>query len=248
MKKLLIPIFLVFCSLTFSQEFKCYQLDMEKYISPNQITKYQIKSSHEVFLLGWSKNGKMAYINQIFSGRPGFNLTFYIINTITDKISFESKSWNPIDEEIDSGKEYKVTENQNWADLFLSLNKIEFLSVLSKYEILPLSTTQSISALPITINNIKYNLSSSIKVIDAGEESLIYKGSYLLKINNGKSSIELTDKNNHISYFLFVEPIAYMKSPYESRIVIINCIYSWGIEDTNYIRYEFIGCGFSNNF
>ena len=153
--------------------------------------------------IGWSKNGKFAYIFLKPSGMRGSYYNLIIQNVKSDKILVD------IDLEQDRGYGYNSYEIQGvWKETFR-----KFEDILDRHDIVPQRYSNRFRDIS-TKNNYEYKLSYREKCNEDGCYG------FSLKVYNEDGSKRVTDvKLGSIDNIRFFGAI---KSPFENRIVIIT--------------------------
>lgn len=197
------------------------------------------KENNSIYVLGWSRNGKMAYIeNRSIEGRGGHDFYFTIIDLVEDTITYTlKKRWYDDDDYGDSPenaltfqeciKKYSFEINRQ-----LNYNKILLTPCL--YQDFPIKDTNG-NEITVYINILKKEL---------GDFNLMYMSYEIYAKKNNQAKIINTINNKKCEY---VKPTGFIKSPYEDRIAIIiaNAEYVSGGDE---VFINFYGCNLSTGF
>ncbi len=181
--------------------------------------------------IGFSKNGKFAYVTEHeVEGRGGTLYTYKIINTINDKIIWKYE--DDIKDIMDDPYKFSYARVKDRLQKALQEHKI-------KYVIQPL-----LRKVPYKFDNNK--ISFAIKAISRKNKDG-FNGNYLsLKViartNNGYKRVYYS-KDKAFSYSI----MGVFKSPYEPRIVLILAKEFYGSEGTA-LYYTPIGVHLKQNF
>ena len=192
-----------------------------------------------IYVLGWSKNGKIAFIeNRGIDGRGGHDLHFTIQDMVEDvKVYYKRIKWYDND---------NYGENPELAQTFeecIKTNSKEFNSELKKYKII--LNPVKVEYLPITDKNgikIDFKIVNSKEYI--GEFSLLHMDYEIIAIKNIKYKLLSKIENKMCEY---VMPTAYIKSPYEDRIALIVADAEYVFEGEE-VFINFYGCNLNSGF
>lgn len=224
MKKFIFTILsLLFINNLYSQSIN--DINIEDYKLNSQITSFlveEIKNNEEIniyqennniYVLGWSKDGKIAFINNKYvDGRGGTDLYFVIQDLIEDKnVYYKKIKWYDND---------NYGENPEMAQTFeqcILSNSKEFNNELSKNKIIikPVKV-ELLPAFDKNNNIIQFQISNINKYL--GEYNLIHMDYEIHAVKNGKYKILGKISNKVCDYVI---PTGYIKSPYEDRIALI---------------------------
>ncbi len=199
--------------------------------------------------VGWSKDGKFAYLTEIDPGGAWYDVTGFfrwvIQDTVTDKILWQSEG----------GLEKGLPE-----DLLMSEDKVEILKwvfpnmskryqpYFKKYGII-LNPNLKLSSFPLKFKRSNYQAS----IIDVYRETiyeipdLISKYKLTVFRNNVKKVV--SQYNNNHSGLMDVQIAGYIKSPYEPLIAIaLVDVYRGWEGPPNPVGFRFIGCHLEKGF
>jgi hypothetical protein len=212
--------------------------------------KYEMKWHDFIYILGWSKNGRLAFIREKYSPAVPRKLYSLIIqDMVTDSVVYRGIEWSAWQEEqkgnlpdigiIDTGSvEYYFKYNYENIEKVLLGNQI--VGGINQVIALPYSNNKEIVSCIIEYSIIKKDDGGRYPILqDLYVKLIVSKNSKLKEIMNNKME----------NAFLFdLEPIGYIKNPFENRIAIVLALYAWGIESDNCVRYQLIGCDIENGF
>lgn len=185
----------------------------------------------DLYVLGFSIDGKIAWIEKVFNEGAGFeSLVFTIQNIVTDENVYSIKTNS---EEINGSLE-----------TFVNLKKKEILSALQKYKINISDVT--FKSFPSTIGDAKFN----VEITDYENDSEYFMEGSSVKYKceatkEGVGKKTLYSKEDHYIYNAYV--CGYLKSPYENRIVVIVAEECIGFEGKD-IRFVFTGCDLTKGY
>lgn len=264
MKKKVLILFLTLLALIIFAEENQYKpieiySDLEPIIQEN-ITNFKITHINEIFPIGWSPDGKFAYIEyKIADGKPTIAYKLIIQDLVSDKIIWNSDFLDV----FDLGDPYTDEEKEKYEklELFmkaynLELNSPEFFyqykieelnKVLNLYNIVQ-SSTISFQIFPTEIEDSTIDVRSVIlekrDKYETYDKTTIYEFySYIIEVtksNIGKKTIyseELVKKET-----MGTQVIGFIQSPFENRIAVILGIYKWSHHTGHNISFKFIGC------
>jgi len=192
-----------------------------------------------IYVLGWSKDGKLAFIlDKEVDGRGGNDLYFTIQDMVEDvNVYYKKIEWYDND---------NYGENPELAQTFeecIKNNSKEFNSELKKYKII--LNPVKVEYLPITDENgtkIDFKIVNSKEYI--GEFSLPHMDYEIIAIKNNKYKLLSKIENKMCEY---VMPTAYIKSPYEDRIALIVADAEYVFEGEE-VFINFYGCNLNSGF
>lgn len=249
MKKHVVMIFgLMLAVSIFAQDIK--SIKMEDYRLDPKITTVLMDSlkdegrsiyqqNNEFYVLGWSKDGKMAYIeNRGIEGRGGHDLLFVILDLVEDEEVFNKKiSWYDDDGygEI-PGNCMSFTDciNRNSAEFNRELKKNGIILKPSKVLSVPFVDDKN-NFFDFDINEIKH---------DYGEYGLLEMTYEIIARKNKSYKVLNRVEDKICSYVL---PTGYLKSPYENRIALIVADVEFVFEGSE-VFVNFYGCNLSKGF
>ena len=170
--------------------------------------------NNDIYVLGWSKDGKMAFINnKSVDGRGGHDLYFTIQDMVEDEnVYYKEIRWYDND---DYGENPELA--QTFEECIIN-NSQEFNKALKKNKIIlkPVKT-ELLPAVDKNGNQINFKIINQKEYIgDFGLQHMDYE---IIAIKNEKHKT-VSKINNKLC--CGVMPTAYIKSPYEDRIALIN--------------------------
>lgn len=192
--------------------------------------------------VGWSKDGKFAYITEIDPGGAWYDVTGFfrwvIQDTVTDKILWQSEGG--LEKGLPEDLLMSEDKEQIFKWVFPNMSK-RYQPYFKKYGII-LNTNLELSSFPLIYKKSNYQGS----IIDVYRETeyeipdLISKYKVILSRNNVKKIVN--QYNNNHSAVLDVQIAGYIKSPYEPRIAIalVNVCRGWE-GPPNPVGFSFIG-------
>lgn len=248
MKKLFILLLsLLITSQAFSQDIR--KIKLQDYLISSESTSifFQDKEaeyitpphSRFIYILGWSKDGKFAFMeNRGIDGRGGCDLIFTILDLVKDSVEYTKViKWYDDDEYGDNPKKALTLEQ------CIAVNADTFNKELEKAKII-LKPAQ-MHLLPATDNK-GNKIDFKIDVIkkEIGEYNLDYM-TYEIKAVKGNASktVNLV-KQMECTH---AKVTGYIKSPYEDRVAVIVATsqYVWeGYE----VFLDFYGCNLKVGF
>jgi hypothetical protein len=192
-----------------------------------------------IYVLGWSKDGKLAFIlDKGVDGRGGSDLYFTIQDMVEDvNVYYKKIKWYDND---------NYGENPELAQTFeecIKNNSKEFNSELKKYKII--LNPVKVEFLPAVDKKgtvIDFKIVNSEKYI--GEFSLSHMDYEIIAIKNNKYKLLSKIENKLCAYVI---PTAFIKSPHEDRIALIvaNAEYVFEGEE---VFIKFYGCNLNFGF
>ena len=187
-------------------------------------------------LIGWSKNGKIAYQYDWDSyGRPSNGTVFIIADLIEDKevVKFMTEEYSC---ETDSEKAAMIKANE---DAVRNFNES-----LSEYGID--SNQPAVENFPVSGVNCFLKIFYSKTDISGTMVGDIFKWDYLLIAEKNNSEKVVTSGTD--SAVMMKKVAGYCKSPYENRIAVIVDTFYWGLENECYHSYGIYGCHLDSGF
>ena len=250
MKKSIIIFLLVLISLNlYSQDIT--KINLEEYKLDSRITSTLVEETknsksfniyqenNHIYVLGWSKDGKLAFIeNRGIDGRGGHDLHFTIQDMVEDvNVFYKRINWYDDD---------NYGENPELAQTFeecIKSNSKEFNSELKKYKIIlnPVKI-ESLPAVDKKGNRISFKIDNSKEYI--GQYSLPHMDYEIIAIKNNKYKLLSKIENKMCDY---VMPTAFIKSPYEDRIALIVANAEYVFEGRE-VFINFYGCNLESGF
>lgn len=250
MKKSIFIILLVLISYNvYSQDLTT--INLEKYKLDSRITSvlveetkdsrdfYIYQENNKIYVLGWSNDGKLAFIeNRGIDGRGGHDLHFTIQDMIEDEnVYYKKIKWYD-DDNYGENPERKQTFEE-----CIRNNSKEFNSELKKYKI-NLNPVK-VEIFPVIDKNgtdIDFKIANTKEYI--GEFSLPHMDYEIIAIKNNKYKLLSKIENKMCDYVI---PTAYIKSPYEDRIALIVANAEYVFEGRE-VFINFYGCNLNSGF
>lgn len=246
----------IFCILIFILSLNAYSQDITKiniqdYKLDSKITSllrenpqvdkncYVYGENNHIYVLGWSKDGKLAFVqDKGVDGRGGHDLIFSILDMVEDKICYEKViDWYDNKDE-ESGPAYGLTFEE-----CLKQNSDLFNKELKKYQIfLSPSKTNFLPVQETSGTVIEFKIENGKKYI--GKFNLYHMDYDIVAIKDGKKKTLSKVRNKLCEY---VMPTAYIKSPYEERIALIVADAEYVFEGEE-IFVNFYGCNLKTGF
>ena len=207
---------------------KTYFIDYFKYLD------FALPTYSDIRILGWSKDGKVAYSN--YRVHEGIELSVYIFDIINDKIIWRNFAY---DGNAESGNDFYLDFINDYKKVCVQ-NEIEFIQT-------------EFMNLPARHNNQTVNIILEKKITSLGFNQLEDLGQYggtvegytVIAENQGKRKV-ITDKNLQM-YANDVFLCGYFISPFENRalIVIGEFAHVW---EGSAVSYYLAGCHLSAGF
>lgn len=198
---------------------------------------YIYMENNNIYVLGWSKEGKLAYIeNEGVEGRGGHDLIFTIQDMVEDKIIYEKiiSGYDLDDEENYIKITFEECIKENSKIINEELKKNQIILNPSKTYFLPVK--ENLGAV------IDFKIENEKKYI--GEYSLYHMDYDIVAIKNDSKKTIGKVQNKMCEY---VMPTAYIKSPYENRIALIVADAEYVFEGEE-IYVNFFGCNLKTGF
>lgn len=197
------------------------------------------QENNDIYVLGWSKDGKIAFIeNRGIDGRGGHDFLFTIQDLVEDKICYHKKIECY---DFDEFSEYYVLLltlqeciNNNAEELNEKLNEYSIIVKPSEVQFFPLFDKER--------NEIKFDVNVIKKGI--GKYGLTHMTYEIFAIKNNKYKI-LGRKDDVICEYIL--PTGYIKSPYEDRIALIVADAEHVYEGAE-VFIKFYGCNLNVGF
>ena len=197
------------------------------------------QENNDIYVLGWSKDGKMAYIeNRSIEGRGGHYLYFTIIDLVEDKITHQLKKRWYDDDNYGESPEKALTFSQciktYSKDINMQLKNNNIIVKPCKFQTFPAIDSKG--------NEVTFN----VKVLkkELGEFNLTYM-TYEIYAEKNNQSKRISSINNKKSEF--VKPTGFIKSPYEDRVALVVADAEYVFEG-NEVFINFYGCNLSSGF
>ena len=247
-KQVLMVLCLLLAASLFAQDIKSIKL--EEYKLDSKITSTLVDKSkdeklniyqqnNEIYVLGWSKDGKMAYLeNRCIEGRGGHDLLFTILDLVEDETVFNKKvSWYDDDDDGESPE-----KGMSFSDCIKN-NSAEFNNELKKNGII-LSPSKVMSFPFVDSKKNRYDFDITVIRKGIGEYNLIHMTYEIIARKNKNYKILNRVENKICSYAL---PTGYLKSPYENRIALIVASSEFVFEGDE-VFVNFYGCNLNAGF
>ncbi|HEY9058941.1 MAG TPA: hypothetical protein VIO64_00325 [Pseudobacteroides sp.] len=193
--------------------------------------------------IGWSKDGKFAYITGIYGGGAGNDETGYfrwvIQDMVTDKYLWQSERG------LEEGLPMELRDSNKDTEIFkwvYSNLRVKYKEYLDKYGII-IHTDLKVSSFPLEYNNNKYTASiADISYGDMyGTPNIITK--YKVLVNRNGINKTFSEYKNQNDMFLNVQIGGYIKSPYEPRVALVLSSVTRGWEGAPHpVKSSFVGC------
>ncbi len=248
-KSISVFLFLLLSLNLYSQDLT--KINIEEYKLDSKITStltakiqdtvpFQIyQENNLIYVLGWSKDGKLAFIeNRGIDGRGGNDLHFTIQDMVEDvNVYYKKIKWYDND---------NYGENPELAQTFeecIKNNSQDFTSQLKKYKIIfaPVKV-EFLPAADKNGNKIDFKIINSKEYI--GEFGLAHMDYEIIAIKNNKYKLLSKIENKLCDY---VMPTAYIKSPYEDRIALVVANAEYVFEGRE-VFVKFYGCNLNTGF
>lgn len=197
------------------------------------------KENNDIYILGWSRDGKMAYIeNRSIEGRGGHDYYFTVIDLVEDTITHQLKKRWYDNDDYGEAPEKALTFNQcimKNSDVInsqLETNKIVIQPC--KYQNFPAKDSKD------------DEVTFYVKVLKKGigDYNLMYMSYEIYAEKNNQTKLISTINNKKCE---FVKPTGFIKSPYEDRIALIIADAEY-VSEGNEVFINFYGCNLSSGF
>ncbi len=264
-----VTIFLLFLTDTFYADENQYspihiESTIDKIIKDkNEI--YNITNIYDIFPIGWSSDGKFAYIEYVYKhGRPVLAYRLIVQDLITDQIIWESELLDVYDlgdpyteEEKEDYEKLKIFLEEYNLDLnspeFFYKYKIEELNTALKENNIIQSSSILVQEFPSEIENDDIDV---IRIItentDKSEtyDNIIYDSySYFIELSKSNTKKKTIHADHLVDESVIdTQIIGFIRSPFESRIAVILGIYRWNHHAGHNIRFKIIGCDLNYGF
>lgn len=233
--------------------------DIEPIIQDN-ISNFKITHINEIFPIGWSSDGKFAYIEyKIANGKPVIAYKLIIQDLVSDKIIWDSDYfdlfdlWNPYTKE--EKKEYEkadsflIEHNLHYEspEFYFLYNIEELGSALKQFNIIQ-SNSITLKIFPTEFEN--NTLESRRVIIEKRDESETYDEtffyqfySYVIEVSKSSVGKKIIHSEEIVNNETFdTQVIGFFQSPFENRIAVILGTYQWSHHTGHNISFKFIGC------
>lgn len=192
------------------------------------------KTNVDLYFLGWSKDGKIAYFEDYpVEGRGGKDFIMKIVDLVTDEVVWDYCEKNYDEDEKNEKFALLKCIQKNSEKIDKALNENKIVLSVCKYESLPIkSSSKEIS---INVNILK-------------KEKGMYENtiSYEIEAVNNKNQKKIISKENNRAVNMLV-PTGYFKSPYENRAAVVLIGSKYVFEGSELFA-EFYGCALNIGF
>lgn len=195
------------------------------------------QQNNDIYVLGWSKDGKMAYIeNRGIDGRGGHDFLFTIKDMVEDTNCFYKEIIY-----YDSGEDEDLP-CLSFNDCIL--NNAEELNDELKKSGIVLSPAKTLFLPAVDSKGNKIDFEVKVLKEDIGEYYLMQMTYEIIASKNGNHKSLGTVKDKICSYAM---PTSYIKSPYEDRIALIVAN-SEHVFEGDEVFITFFGCNLKTGF
>ena len=234
-------------------------INLEDYKLSDEATAYALRNDEKhayciyadkvnMYILGWSKDGKFAFVeNRAIDGRGGNDLYFNIIDLVTDETVCRKEmiDYYDYDKAID---ENYIPTYKSFEDCLKS-NAEEFDRLLKENGIiLKPAKFEKMPVIWVSKNNKTEEVTFKVNKTGEGKPAFVYSETLNYEIvaekKSGGSKIIKSEENRE-SYFVY--PVGYIKSPYENRVAVVLTNASFVFEGSE-LFVEFAGCNLSVGF
>lgn len=224
----------------------------------DNIQDFSIQHIHDIYPIGWSDDGKFAYIqHRHWDESNNHSYRLIIQSMVTDNIIWENDYFNVFRLIEDANYEQyeklqKIYFDVLTPEFYYQYKKDEIDAALKKYNIIqiepsfiqgfPITTTSSV--IDIHLNELaKEELREDMK-------GLNFFRSYTYNIEVSNNNENKIIHSNHLEREEVIgsQIVGYLKSPFEDRIAVIVAYFHWDRHLTHYVRFEVVGCDISYGF
>lgn len=213
--------------------------------------KYGILRHDMMYPLGWSRRGQLAYIQESFSPAvPETAFRLFVQDMVMDHIQYQGIGWSAEEAESSGSTlpDLGIKEKGS-IDYYFAYKHSEIAKVLKLFGI----ETGGITLVPFPCQTKDGEITTQIElrpltISGTGTPSLIMDLDMRLRAVKSSTSKVIAAERQENAFIFGMESIGYLKSPFEDRIAIIVAVYSWGIENDNYVRYRVYGCAIAAGF
>lgn len=233
-------------------------IKLEDYKLSDEATEYALRNDEKhayciyadkvnMYILGWSKDGKFAFVeDRAIDGRGGNDLYFNIIDLVTDETVCRKEMIDYYD--FDKAGETFIPAYESFEDCLKS-NAEEFDRLLKQNGIiLKPAKFEKMPVVWVSKDNKTEEVTFKVNKTGEGKPAFIYSETLNYEIvaekKSGGSKIVKSEKNRE-SYFVY--PVGYIKSPYENRVAVVLTNASFVFEGSE-LFVEFAGCNLSVGF
>jgi hypothetical protein len=199
--------------------------------------------------LGWSKDGKFAYIIGKDPGGAGYEETGYfrwvIQDMVTDKYLWESK--NGLEEGIPEGLLDSTDLEKIFAWIYTNF-KGKYQAQFDRYKII-IDKNLRLEKFPLLYQQTEYR--GAITEISREEKYGFpdMVGKYRVVVTKNSATKTVANYTNIDDCLLDVQMVGYVQSPYEARIAIAIGAISMGWEGPPHtVKCGFVGCHLNKGF
>lgn len=197
--------------------------------------------------LGWSKDGKIAYIIGIDPGGAGFDETGYyswvIQDMVTDKLEWQSEHGLEEGLPTELKDEFDPIKILKW--VYANHSK-KYQKNFDKYKII-CDKNIKIQKFPFIYNSNEFygKITDIYRETKYSIPDIITKYKVMVLKNNVRKVC--SQKNN--DFLLDIQVVGYIKSPFEPRIAIVISNIMWGWEGPPHrVWFSLIGCDLEKGF
>ena len=197
------------------------------------------KENNDIYILGWSKDGKMAYIeNRSIEGRGGHDFYFIILDLVEDSVIYKQKKKWYDDDNYGDTPEKALTFKQCIIlfsnEINKQLNNFKIIVQPCKFQTLPVMDKKG--------NEVTFKIDILKKDID--KFNLMQMSYKIYVFKNNKSKLVASVENKRSEY---VKTTGFIKSPYEDRIALVVANAEYVFEGDE-VFVNFYGCNLSVGF
>lgn len=197
------------------------------------------KENNDIYILGWSKDGKMAYIeNRSIEGRGGHDFYFIILDLVEDSVIYKQKKKWYDDDNYGETPEKALTFKQCIIlfsnEINKQLNNFKIIVQPCKFQTLPVMDKKG--------NEVTFKIDIFKKDID--KFNLMQMSYKIYVFKNNKSKLVASVENKRSEY---VKTTGFIKSPYEDRIALVVANAEYVFEGDE-VFVNFYGCNLSVGF
>ncbi len=212
-----------------------------------------IASPNGLFPVGWSPDGKFAYVTESASSfRPDMVCRLVIQDMVTDRIVWDSGARSMMDLE-ESGKKLPALNGDILsAGYFFSYYYDEFAAQLSKYGIVG-APKADLFQFPCAVNG--YTLDAQVAVRakstdpDFGDARVYSTYDYdLFMVHSALGRKKIFSEKLTQAYLFSAGPVGFFVSPFEKRAAVVVARYRWGLEMEYSADYTVVGSLYESGF
>ena len=197
------------------------------------------KENNDIYILGWSKDGKMAYIeNRSIEGGGGHDFYFIILDLVEDSVIYKQKKKWYDDDNYGEIPEKALTFKQCIIlfsnEINKQLNNFKIIVQPCKFQTLPVMDKKD--------NEVTFKIDILKKDFD--KFNLMQMSYKIYGFKNNKSKLVTSVENKRSEY---VKTTGFIKSPYEDRIALVVANAEYVFEGDE-VFVNFYGCNLSVGF